>query len=331
MWKSPSLMRKQYWQRVIAPQVVIVLLALSAMAYYFKRCTGSPLVTPYLVNVRMYETAPLFPWQELNTQIRYRHPSMAQIQLGEHVQQYESARHEPVTHFLLRVLKAGLFFSGPLLMLPWFVMGVILPYGLSIRDLGQKTALLMKICFFSILGMSLPIYYEPYYTAPVCCALYALEIQAVRRMFIFNRHGRQTGKLLVRYMLFACVTLLGIRAFSKVLHLPSPPQWYHDWESTGGGQGLGRTPVEAKLVQDPGRHLVIVRYRADRDSETASVANGSDLENSRIVWARDMGLEQNAELIRYYPSRKVWLLEPDDIPPQLSSYPVKDLSSTRLH
>ena len=112
MWKSPSLMRKQYWQRVIAPQVVIVLLALSAMAYYFKRCTGSPLVTPYLVNVRMYETAPLFPWQELNTQIRYRHPSMAQIQLGEHVQQYESARHEPVTHFLLRVLKAGLFFSG---------------------------------------------------------------------------------------------------------------------------------------------------------------------------------------------------------------------------
>jgi len=38
------------------------------------------------------------------------------------------------------------------------------------------------------------------------------------------------------------------------------------------------------------------------------------------VWARDMGEAGNAELIRYFPQRHVWLAEPDLAPPRLSSY-----------
>jgi len=38
--------------------------------------------------------------------------------------------------------------------------------------------------------------------------------------------------------------------------------------------------------------------------------------------ARDMGDSGNAELIRYFPQRHVWLAEPDLTPPRLSPYPL---------
>jgi hypothetical protein len=327
VFRSTSKDRKHYWRGVVLPASVIILLSLSAMGYYFKRCTGSALVPPYLVYLRTYAAVPEFPWQRINTGITYRHSSMAQYEFGWRVQEYDRARYHPLTHLLLRALKGGLFFSGPLLMLPWFVMGVILPYGLSIRDLGKKTAQLMNICFFSAIGMSLPLYFESHYAAPVCCALYALEIQAIRRMYIFNRHRRASGKLLVRYMIFGCVLLFGLKAFSIVLHMPTPASWFRDWES-GGGQGSGRDFVESKLLQEPGEHLVIVRYNINQNSHNEWVFNNPDIDSSKIVWARDMGPQQNAELVRYFSSRKLWLLQPDMTPPRLSPYSVKQVDTT---
>jgi len=318
MLKSAMRIRREYWRKTVVPAGIIVLLTLSAMGYYFRRCTGSPLVPPYLVYVHTYQTVPNFPWQALNRTISYRHPVMAQYELGW-LQDYERARHEPFAHLLVRLLKASLFFGGPLLLLPWFVLGVILPYGMSLRDLGYKTALLMKIVFFSTLGMCLPLYFENHYAAPVCCALYALEIQAMRRVSIFDRLRKMKGKLMVRYIVFGCVILFGVRIFSKALHIPSPPQWFRDWES-GGGQGAGRSLVEAKLVQDTSQHLVIVDYTGNQDAHSEWVFNAADIDNSKIVWARDMGPQQNTELMHYFKGCKVWLLESGKEPPQLSLY-----------
>jgi len=322
MLNSDKLIREKYWRSVAIPLTLILVLTLSAMAYYFKGCTGSPLTTPYLVNVRTYETAPMFPWQQLNTSITYRHLSMAQYQLGWPVQEYERARHDISANFLMRLVKASVFFSGPLLLLPWFVLGVILPYGLSASDLGRKTVFLMGISLLSILGMCLPIYFESHYAAPACCTLYALEVQALRRVYIFDWKGRQAGRLLVRYTILACLMLFGLRATSRLFHLPAPASWFRDWES-GGGQGLGRGLVESKLEKEPGQHLVFVRYSPAHDSHSEWVYNGADIDNSKIVWARDMGPVQNAELVRYFSSRKVWLLEPDPVPLRIAPYAPK--------
>ncbi len=46
------------------------------------------------------------------------------------------------------------------------------------------------------------------------------------------------------------------------------------------------------------------------------VYNGADIDASRVVWARDLGAE-NKKLLRYYPDRTAWLLEPDSRPPRL--------------
>lgn len=50
-----------------------------------------------------------------------------------------------------------------------------------------------------------------------------------------------------------------------------------------------------------------------------------DLERRRhrrikVVWARDMGSEQNDELIRYYKERRVWVVEVDDRTAKLEVY-----------
>ena len=50
------------------------------------------------------------------------------------------------------------------------------------------------------------------------------------------------------------------------------------------------------------------------------VWNQADIDGSRIVYARDLGADENENLIRYYPSRKVLLLEPDGDIPRVSAY-----------
>jgi len=54
------------------------------------------------------------------------------------------------------------------------------------------------------------------------------------------------------------------------------------------------------------------------------IANGvydrSDIDGSKIVWARDMEPEKNQELIAYYRGRQFWIVHADSAPPHLGSY-----------
>jgi hypothetical protein len=58
------------------------------------------------------------------------------------------------------------------------------------------------------------------------------------------------------------------------------------------------------------------------------VYNGADIDGQKVVWARDMGEAQNAELLRYFNDRSVWLLDADDSRPRLVQYPVPRLHNT---
>lgn len=51
------------------------------------------------------------------------------------------------------------------------------------------------------------------------------------------------------------------------------------------------------------------------------VYNRADIDAAKVVWAHDMGPDENAELIDHFKDRHVWLVEADEVPPKLSPYP----------
>jgi hypothetical protein len=42
------------------------------------------------------------------------------------------------------------------------------------------------------------------------------------------------------------------------------------------------------------------------------VYNGADIEGSKVIWARELGEQQDQRLINYYKDRKIWLVEVDE-------------------
>jgi hypothetical protein len=81
-----------------------------------------------------------------------------------------------------------------------------------------------------------------------------------------------------------------------------------------------RVGVQEALAAQPGQQLVIVRYSPRHIFQEEWVYNDADIDSSQVVWARDLGPEQDRELLHYYPGRTAWLLEPDQQTPSLTPY-----------
>lgn len=72
-----------------------------------------------------------------------------------------------------------------------------------------------------------------------------------------------------------------------------------------------RSQVAHKLDEMPGKQLVIVRYSAGHNGHAEWVYNGANIDQSKIVWAREIPGESTAPLLEYFRDRHVWLIEPD--------------------
>ena len=83
---------------------------------------------------------------------------------------------------------------------------------------------------------------------------------------------------------------------------------------------MSRRQAEAKLLQEPGAHVVIVHYSVAHDEHLEVVYNGPDIDGQKIVWAFDRGRSENLKLLRYYAGRKFWLLGPDPPDQRLEPY-----------
>jgi hypothetical protein len=54
---------------------------------------------------------------------------------------------------------------------------------------------------------------------------------------------------------------------------------------------------------------VLVSYAPNFDLDREWVFNQADIDDSKIVWARDMGPEKNRELLDYFRGRNFWRVE----------------------
>ena len=312
-------LRQACLARVVIPLGLAVMLASGAMLYYFWRTTESPFHTPYMLNIKTYVPVPYFPWQSLKAVPAYRHPVMKDFYMGWWLDQYESGRAHPVLLLLFKVVTLWLYFLGPVLVLPLLALGVVLPYGMSYRDIPDKTRFLLIVCCISSIGLVLPVYLNPHYAAPLTGAVYALVLLAMQRVRRWRWRGERTGLLIVRAVPSICLALLLLRTAAPFLHIPIPEPMPRTWCSPQQ-QNLDRARVLAQMRALPGQQLALVRYRPNHNQvDHEWVYNDADIDNSSVVWARDMG-PQNDELINYFKDRHVWLIEADEAPPRVSVY-----------
>jgi hypothetical protein len=110
-----------------------------------------------------------------------------------------------------------------------------------------------------------------------------------------------------------------LRVSAVAAHAQIEPPWPRG--------SLKRAAVITQLEEKPGGHLVLVRYRDDHNVDDEYVYNGANVDQQKVVWARDMDPCGNQELLNYYRNRQVWLLEPDYWPVRLLPYPRADLAS----
>jgi hypothetical protein len=309
-------------RHILLPIGLLLAVTIAGMGYYFWRVTGSPFRTGYQVDMQTYYLL-YFPWQKLRPPPQFHHAVMRDFYLGRwNLGQYELARSHPFSLMLIKFLELWLFYLGPVLTLPLLAWVAVKPFGRFCKSISRKTRFLMLVCFISAVGIELPIYIpQPHYAAALTGAIYALVLQAMRHVRLWQWNQQPTGKAIVLAVPLICFGLLLVRAAGPIAGIPVPPGLPRTWYSAQWGN-VDRARVLAQLTRYPERQLAILRYKLDHDLADEWVYNEADIDNSKVVWAREMSPAENVELIKYFKDRQVWLAEPDENPPRLSPYPV---------
>ena len=305
-------------RRAVLPLVLVIFCTALFMGYYNWRATGSILRSPYFVNLATYNSVPYFPWLQVKAPVQYHHAVMQNFYLNWWLMQFQFARLHPGMIALLKTYMFWAFFLGPLLTLPFLIALLRAPYIVSLRDIRFRTRFLLAVCGFALLGAALPVYFNPHYVAAITCAIYALLLISLQQLRRWNFRGRSSGVVFVRSFPLLAIILLAVRIASPALSLSNrygPATWCSPEK-----ENLDRARIISKLSKEQGDDLIIVRYGPNHTLSDEWVYNDADINDSKVIWARDMGPEQNKELVRYFRQRHAWLVEPDSNPVLLRPY-----------
>jgi hypothetical protein len=300
--------------------LALILAALAWLGYYDYRAFGNPLTLPYSVDRAQYAAAPYWIWQSPRPEPVYRHKALHDFYVD--VELSYAKRLHTVSGFLSETLLAK-----PLRTLLFFAGFALLPPLIMVRRifLDRRIRFLLVCVAIVVVGVLQETWLIPHYFAAITPAFYAVGLQMMRHLRHWKPGGRPVGTAIQRFTVTVCIALAAIRPWAEPLHLQLPRWPSAEWASTwsGPGQmGLARKHIEDKLDGLPGKQLIVLRYSPDHSSLDEWVYNSPDIDNSKIVWAREMDAADNLELIRYYNDRAVWLVQPDTTPVTLSPYPL---------
>jgi hypothetical protein len=299
--------------------LALIVAAGAWMGYYNYRVFKSPTTLPYTVDRAQYAVTPYFVWQSQRPEPAYRFEVMRNFYERDELEAYRKihsiSRFVPET--LLKALRGISFYAGIALLVPLIMLRRIL--------LDRRIRFLVICVFVLMAGQLIEIFLIPHYLAPFTAAFYAIGLQAMRHLRLWTPDDQPVGLTLVRLTVTLCVFLAGVRLFAEPLHLSLPvwpAAWASEWYGISSLSGTARAQVETGLELLPGKQLVIVRYTPSHNTLDDWVYNKADIDNSKVVWAREMDEADNRDLIHYYKDRTVWLIEPDSMPARVSLYPV---------
>jgi hypothetical protein len=304
--------------RRAAGPLALIAVAASWLGYYDFRAFGNPLTPPYKLDRAQYAVEPYWAWQAPRPEPIYRHKTMRDFYVKQELP-IVTDFHAPggmVSQTIFKPVHALQFFANIALLPPIFMLR---------RVLVDRRMRFLVLCLAVLsAGMLLEIVLLPHYLAPFTAAFYTIGLQCMRHLRVSTLQGKPVGASLVRYLVLICALLTPIRAFAGALHLQladwPPSAWTANWY---GSHQLGepRARTLAALEALPGKQLAIVRYSPRHNPVWEWVYNDADLQNAKVIWAREMGSADNQQLFQLYKDRHVWLVEPDNAPIGVSPYP----------
>jgi hypothetical protein len=276
----------------LLPVLLIGVTGLAAMATYNKAVTGDSLTMPYQEHDGKYSASAFLIWKTPPTPEAYNHPRMKEYYHSFGLDRQMALRAPDAYLAGLQRKFRMLWNFFPL------ACGIsFLAFPLIWHDRWSRLAIII-IGFLLLLHSQLASsWIFPHYLAPVAALFFAISFQALRQLRVMQRESN-FGSMLVRIVLVFSI----IKLAPMFLSYQQPTQFH------------ARHSVEQKLLEQPAQDLVIVSYADDYDVHAEWVYNEADIDGSEIVWARDMGPEKNAKLMKYFAGRKVWRwhLETDD-------------------
>jgi hypothetical protein len=288
--------------RVVLPIVLVGTLAAVATGYYYHRVTGSAFRMTYEINRAAYSQAPYFLWQQARPEPQYHHPVMREFYQRE-FRVYQQSR--TLSGFLRntgeKFCSLWSFYLGPVLTLPL----VALPW--TFRDRRMRFPWFASV--FLLLGMTVEVWTSPHYLAAATGLLYLVLTQCLRHLRWWRWRERPLGVAMVRSVPLICCAMIVLRISTVAARAPIEPPWPRG--------NLERAAIQRELQNAPGGQLVIVSYDQGHDPQWEWVYNAADIDAAQVVWARDMGEQNNQQLLESFHDRRVWRVNPDRYPPRL--------------
>jgi hypothetical protein len=283
--------------------LVFLIPAIAITLMQNKAVTGSFTTLPYQLSQYQYGVPAALTFQ--NDPIPHRELTREQQLEYKSQMAFKGADRETIANYLLRLeyrVRFYRFFFLPPLYLAllyyrrnWFVPATLLLFALGIN-------------FFPA--------FQFHYLAAVTCLFVLMSVAGLERLSQINA---EAAKILV----FLCVAYFGfwytLHIFDKSAFSQAMRQ-YETWDGLNHQNPARRIFVRGELPVARGKFVVFVRYSSRHIFQDEWVYNAADIDAARIVWARDLGAEENAKLRAYYPDRTALLLEPDSPTPELTPY-----------
>jgi hypothetical protein len=305
--------------KFIAPMAVMVALTAVAIGYYFAQVSGNPLHLPEEAQRQPYAVAPIFLWQSAGPEPVYRHKPMhdfyAVWEVKEVLPEIKSAPGL-IWNAAKKLIGGWLFFIGPALTIPLLFLPTVIRRDRRLRPLAI-------VCGVTLIAMELDAWFYAHYAGPIAGGIFVFVVQGLRHLRVWKRREGGAGRMLARAVPAICALMIVVRLAAQPLGVLFPPAWPMTWYHTPPGN-VERARTLAKLSAMEGKQLALVRYGSDHNAVMNEwVYNHAAIDDSKVVWAREMDATDNRELLEYYRGRQVWLVEADVIPARISPYPAK--------
>jgi len=150
-------------------------------------------------------------------------------------------------------------------------------------------------------------FHHEHYSAPVWAAIGLMVAVWAERTWHLRFRGLPAGKAAVLLALLA----------PPVVAMTHRTQLQDGWPAR-------RVALVKRLSGLTGDQLVVVRYPAPKWNVIEEwVYNGADIDREKVVFAHDLGAEEDRVLLNYYPNRTKWLLTFDPVSQEdrIQAYP----------